>query len=571
MEENPKAFWSFVKKLRQEETGVADLKVDNKIVSDDLSKAEALSNQFASVFTIEDKNQVPTLGKSSIPDIPRLTIGNEGVLRQINRTKPNKAPGPDGISPWMLHLCADEISPVLTKIFQSSVDEGVLPTQWRDANICAIFKKGAKDDPANYRGVSLTSVVSKILEHIIHSHIMKHLEDHNILVDNQHGFRAKHSTVTQLVLTMHDLTKNIEGGKTTHMAILDFAKAFDKVPHERMLGKLEHYGIRGSLLKWLRHFLTARTQKVVCNGTSSKPKKVLSSVPQGTVLGPLMFLVFINDLPENLRSTARLFADDCVIYTGGNEPNDLDVLQKDLQQLEKWQNKWAMSFNAAKCSVMKISNKQDPPNRNYSFCGEPLKETSNHPYLGVEIDNKLRWDVHYKKLTSKANRVVGFLKRNLWFCAQTIKETAYKTLVRPILEYASSCWDPFRKGDIINIEAVQRRAARFCMNNYKQLSSVTKMIDELGWATLKDRRRDARLQLMHKIMKGDVGINADDYIQFMGENRTRGNSVRIKRDFVKKDVHKYSFFHRTAADWNKLDEDTATASTSETFKQRLQM
>jgi hypothetical protein len=230
-----------------------------------------------------------------------------------------------------------------------------------------------------------------------------------------------------------------------------------------------------------------------------------------------------------------------------------------------------MSFNAAKCSVMKMSTKQDPPDRNYIFCGQSLKEVSNHPYLGVELDNNLRWDIQYKKLASKANRVLGFLKRNLWFCTKTIKETAYKTLVRPILEYASSSWDPFRKGDVISIEAVQRRAARFCMNDYGQQSSVTKMTKELGWNSLEVRRRDARLQLMYKIMNGDVGINADDYIHTIrGGRRTRGNSRRIQRELVKKEVHKNSFFHRTAADWNRLNEETVTATTSTIFKQRLQ-
>jgi hypothetical protein len=279
------------------------------------------------------------------------------------------------------------------------------------------------------------------------------------------------------------------------MAILDFAKAFDKVPHERMLGKLDHHRVRGSLLQWLRHFLTARTQKVVCNGTPSQPKTVISSVPQGTVLGPLMFLLFINDLPEKLRSTARLFEDDCVIYSEGDTDDDLKVLQEDLNQLEEWQDTWAMAFNPAKCSIMKISTKQDPPDRDYNFCGQPLQEVNSHPYLGVEIANKLRWDVQFKKLTSKARRVLGFLKRNLWFCPRSVKVTAYRTLVRPILEYASSSWDPYRIGDVTRIEAVQRKAARFCTNDYKRTSSVTQMIKDLDWEPLETRRTDTRLKV----------------------------------------------------------------------------
>ncbi len=429
VKENPKAFWSFISKIRKEEAGVADLKVNNKIITKDSDKAEALSDQFANVFTREDTTYIPTLGKSSVRDIPDLLISEEGVLKQLNNLKDNKAPGPDGIPPWILKMTAEEVSPILTDLFQHSIDESYLPWQWREANICPIFKKGNKSDPANYRGVSLTSVVSKVLEHIVHLHIMDHLEVNDILVDNQHGFRAKHSTVTQLILTINDLTGSIEKGETIHMAILDFAKAFDKVPHERLLAKLEYYGIRGSILKWTRHFLTERSQKVVVNGVASKPRKVISGVPQGTVTGPLDFLIYINDLPANLKSTSRLFADDCVMYTTGKTAEDFDAMQKDLDNLEGWQDTWSMSFNPSKCSVMKYTNKKSPPDRNYTFCGEPLQEVESHPYLGVELDNKLRWNVQHQKTIAKANRVLGFLKRNLWFCPKEIKEIAYKTLI----------------------------------------------------------------------------------------------------------------------------------------------
>ena len=222
--------------MRKQDSGIDDLRVNNKIITEDKDKAEALSKQFASVFTDEDKTSIPSLGESRVPDIPQLIIYPDGVLELLKNLKDNKAPGPDGIPPWILKMTAEEISPILANIFQVSIDKGYLPSQWREANICPIFKKGDKAEPANYRGVSLTSVTSKILEHIVHSHVMDHLEANKILVDNQHGFRAKHSTVSQLVLTMHDLTGRIEKGETIHMAILDFAKAFDKVPHERLLG-----------------------------------------------------------------------------------------------------------------------------------------------------------------------------------------------------------------------------------------------------------------------------------------------------------------------------------------------
>jgi hypothetical protein len=242
---------------------------------------------------------------------------------------------------------------------------------------------------------------------------MKHLEKHSILSDLQHGFRAKRSTDTQLIQTADDLAHSLELGETTHMAILDFSKAFDKVPHQRLLRKLKHHGVTGNLVEWIGNFLIGRTQRVVCDGEASDPTAVISGVPQGTVLGPLLFLLYINDLPDKLSCKTRLFADDCVVYSSGKSELHLAHLQDNLNQLQKWQDKWLMEFNASKCYVMKISNKKNPPTSTFHFCGHALEEVTSHPYLGVELDSSLRWDVHINKIIKKAYKTIGFLRRKL--------------------------------------------------------------------------------------------------------------------------------------------------------------
>ncbi|KAI8510225.1 DTW domain-containing protein 2 [Branchiostoma belcheri] len=395
--DKPKTFWSYIKGLRKDLVGVAPLKVGNTIISDSGKKAEVLSSQFKSVFTEEDTTDMPSLGQPCTPPMEHIVVSTDGVEKMLQGLNPSKASGPDQIPPWFLKLTASEIAPVLTNIFQHSLNTAEIPKDWRDANICAIFKKGDRAVPSNYRPVSLTCISCKLLEHIIYSQIMKHLESYSILTDYQHGFRAKRSTETQLILTVHDIAGALNSKRQVDLAILDFTKAFDKVPHGRLISKLEYYGIQGPTLNWLKAFLTHREQTVVVEGKASAPVKVASGVPQGTVLGPLLFLLYINDLPDQLDSNVRLFADDCLLYVELSTQTDSQLLEKDLNTLEEWQSKWLMQFNPEKCYIMHITNKRTPHATSYQFCGQALATTKIHPYLGVTLTSGLKWGANLQQ------------------------------------------------------------------------------------------------------------------------------------------------------------------------------
>jgi hypothetical protein len=352
----PSKFYKFVNSKRTEHRGISNLNFRGKAVFEDKDKADVLNEYFANSFTTEQMEKIP-FTSSIFPSMDPITITNNGVTKLLEQLDKNKSKGPDGISPYILKECACELAPLLTIIFNQSINSGQVPADWLDANVVPLHKKGKRDEADNYRPVSLTCIISKVLEHIIFSSIARHLENYQMLSPAQHGFRPGYSCETQLIAAFNDWAKTIDANSSTDVVILDFSKAFDSVPHERLKSKLHFYGVRGQTLKWIDAFLSNRRQRVILNGACSDWSLVKSGVPQGSVLGPLLFLLYINDIGDGVESNLRLFADDCVLYRAIKNTNDSIKLQNDLNKLANWGIKWQMKFNVQKCFIMKLSQK----------------------------------------------------------------------------------------------------------------------------------------------------------------------------------------------------------------------
>ena len=559
---NSKRFWSYIKQCRSENNEIPTLRRGGELYITNKDKAEVLNNQFKSVF-IEDDGIAPDVGLSPYLCISSLTFDVEGVRKQLTNLNSSKACGPDNLSPHILKALADELSQMLTYIFQQSYDTGNLPEDWLKARVTPVYKKEEKTNPANYRPISLTCICCKIMEHIVLSHINKHLSANDILCKNQHGFRAKLSCETQLVLAIHEWASILNNKGQVDVILLDFSKAFDKVSHLKLLNKLSHYGIQGLTLGWINGFLSNRSQVVTVNGQHSSSCRVLSGVPQGSVLGPTLFLLYINDIVEGLNSNIKLFADDTIIYRQITTAEDHDILQSDLVKLVNWSTRWQMEFNYTKCYYMQITNKRNPSSLPYCMYGNTLKCVSSQDYLGVTQTSDLKWKKHCEKVACKANKTLGLIRRTLKACNCQVKERAYQALVRPKLEYASSAWNPYTDRDVDQIEKVQRRAARFVCNNYRRTTSSQDLVNELGWDSLENRRLLHQVSMFYKIRNGLVNISFPSCVK---KSPRSCKPYAYLQPFVNVLAFSYSPFVRSIRIWNNLSERTVLASNLHIFQ-----
>ena len=450
---NPSGVWKYAKSKISCKSGILDLKKEDSSRSKaDAEKAELLNRFFKSVFTTEDSGPVPEMPeydfKESRDDI---LITADGVRQLLAGLQPGKAAGPDGLPPRILSVAANELAVSLARLFRLTLDTGELPLEWKMAYVSPIFKKGSRMSPNNYRPVSLTCIVCKVMEKLVRKARMDHLKKNDTVTREQHGFVSGRSCITHLLEVMDSWTEVVNEGGSVDVIYTDFQKAFDSVPHHRLMRKVSACGIRGKLLRWINDFLANRTQCVVINGEKSQEGNVASGIPQGSVLGHIHFVIYINDLPANVKSQVKMFADDTKLFTRVDVPNNHETMQNDLDELMQWSNKWQLKFHPEKCCVLKLGRERETENfmNSKDEDGNPirvkLKEVQAEKDLGVTIDKVLSFKRHMELATSKANRVIGVIRRSFDYLTPASFVQLFKGLVRPLLQYGHCVWNPDEK------------------------------------------------------------------------------------------------------------------------------
>lgn len=560
----PEKFWRQITPAsRSHDT----FKVNGICERDDALVSTAFNDYFKSVFT-QDDSSLPCYSVN-LPSIPDVVISEAGVLNLLLKLDVKKSPGPDDIPNAFLKRYAEWCAKYLCILFNKSLNEGSLPDDWRTARIKPIHKTGDKASIQNYRPISLTSTACKVLEHIIHKHIADFLEQNNFLTNAQHGFRRGFSTATQLVQTIHDFAQAINEGKQTDAIFMDFKKAFDKVSHNKLLHKLGNVLKNDKLLAWITAYLRNRRQFVVVNNSPSPPVPVDSGVPQGSVLGPLLFLIFINDIVDNISVSVRLYADDCVLYEKITTTEDQVRLNNDFTKIITWCDQWQMCVNYDKTVFMRITQKKKPLLFNYTAKNKVLSQVNTYKYLGLRICNNLSWTEHIDNVTANALRKLFFLRRALKLGPPSVRSLSYNTIIRPMLEYAVIIWDPFTKSNIAKLDRVRKKAARFIYNSYNR-TSITALLNQSGLLPVSHRNRICRLKFLFQLIKGQYNIDTSNIISF-----SSGYNTRQRHDFTvtplnaRNNTFKYSFFPRTITDWNNLTNDAVTQTSLKRFESHL--
>ena len=571
---NPKLLYQYVNNQRNTKSQIRALKNLNGEIQNDGNKiADILNNKFQEVFVRENILELPILDKTTngkTLDMTPEDISQEDVFHRLSCLDPNKATGPDNIHPIILKNLAKAISSPLTIIFKESIKTSVLPIQWRSSNITALYKKGDRLEAGNYRPVSLTSIPCKVIEGIIRKKLEEFFYENELLVNEQHGFVKSKSCTTNLLETLDYITYYISQDIPVDEALLDFKKAFDSLAHRRLGVKLDSYGIIGFIFKWIMAFLKDRRQRVILGEFISKWMEVYSGVPQGSVIGPFLFVIFINDLKRRIQNVMKIYADDTKLLARMLNDEDKKILQNDLDEALKWSKEWLLDFNIDKCLVMHYglhNNKNQ-----YSLNGKILPGSDSERDLGVVFNTELKWTEQAIISSSKANQMIGILRKSFNYFDENVIKTLYCAFVRPLIEFAAPVWNPYLQKDIDLLEQVQHKVKKLI----PALSNLTyeERLEKLGLSKLVTRRERGDLIQMFKIINGIEKVNWIKHIEFKRRQLRDHHDKKYNREIITKSMRdctaRHNFFtNRIAKAWNELPENVIEAKSVNSFKARL--
>ena len=509
---SPKAYWSILKSFFSDKKIpiIPPLLVNDKYVSDFKTKADLFNIHFSNQCSLIENTSCLPQGPIPVANhfLNSIEINGDQILKSIRSLDVNKSHGFDQISARMLKICDVSIVKPLQLIFDKSLKEGVFPVLWKKANVTPIHKKGDKHDLKNYRPISVLPICGKIFEKILYNNIYHFFQENNILDVNQSGFRAVDSCINQLISITHNIFRLIDTNPSLKVSgiFLDMSKAFDKVWHAGILYKLKLNGVSGKVLKLIESFLENRYQRVILNGQCSSWENIQAGVPQGSILGPLLFLIYINDISKNLESNVKLFADDTSLFSVVFDPNiSARTLNNDLSKIEQWAFQWKMSFNpdlSKQAQEVLFSKKKNISyHPDLYFNQSKVKVVPAQKHLGLILDNKLNFNLHLKTVIDKITKSINVLRKLRFHIPRHSLITIYKSFIRSQLEYADVIYDqPSIATFSDRLESIQYNSA-LAITGAVRGTSKEKLYKELGLEYLSSRRWFKRLCFFKKLLK----------------------------------------------------------------------